>query len=107
MLGSAFGYRHLSGALAFAAGHRRAGARLPARARASLPGRARDVLAAYRWLIDRGAEPEQRGPCHGGSAGRPLGGEPQPRQPAVAAVLAALRAVDLPDPLEEHERELG
>jgi acetyl esterase/lipase len=59
MLGSAFGYRHLSGALSLAAG---TGALVPDYRLAPehpFPAGLEDVLAAYRWLIERGTEPER------------------------------------------------
>jgi monoterpene epsilon-lactone hydrolase len=59
MLGSAFGYRHLSGALALSAG---TGALVPDFRLAPehpFPAGLDDVLAAYRWLIERGTSPER------------------------------------------------
>ena len=59
MLGSAFGYRHLSGALALAAG---TGALVPDFRLAPehpFPAGLDDVLVAYRWLIDRGVDPAE------------------------------------------------
>jgi epsilon-lactone hydrolase len=57
MLGSAFGYRHLAGALAVAAG---ATALVPDYRLAPehpFPAAIEDVVGAYRWLLDRGVEP--------------------------------------------------
>ena len=59
MLGSAFGYRHLAGALALAVG---ATALVPDYRLApehSYPAAVEDVVNAYRWLLDRGVEPGQ------------------------------------------------
>ena len=56
MLGSAFGYRHLAGALALAADAGALVAGLPARSRAPVPRRLDDALSAYRWLLDRGQD---------------------------------------------------
>jgi monoterpene epsilon-lactone hydrolase len=59
MLRSAFGYRHLSGALALAAG---TGALVPDFRLAPehpFPAGLEDLLAAYRWLIERGTDPEE------------------------------------------------
>ena len=87
MLGSAFGYRHVSGALALAAG---TGALVPDYRLAPehpFPAGLDDVLAAYRWLIDRGTDPEQI-VLAGDSSGGGL----------VMAALLALKRDALPQP---------
>jgi monoterpene epsilon-lactone hydrolase len=59
VLGSAFGYRHLAGALGLAAG---AGALVPEYRLAPehpFPAALEDALRAYRWLVESGTPPEQ------------------------------------------------
>jgi epsilon-lactone hydrolase len=57
MLGSAFGYRHLAGALALAAGARTIVPDFRLAPEHPFPAAVEDVVSAYRWLIDRGTDP--------------------------------------------------
>ena len=57
MLGSAFGYRHLAGALALAAGARTIVPDFRLAPEHPFPAAVEDVLRAYRWLLERGTEP--------------------------------------------------
>jgi monoterpene epsilon-lactone hydrolase len=57
MLGSAFGYRHLAGALALAAGAETIVPDFRLAPEHPFPAAVDDVVSAYRWLIDRGTEP--------------------------------------------------
>jgi monoterpene epsilon-lactone hydrolase len=87
MLGSAFGYRHLAGALALAAG---ATALVPDFRLAPehpFPAAIEDVVSAYRWLLDRGVEPG-RIVLSGDSAGGGL----------ACSVLLKLEQEELPRP---------
>jgi epsilon-lactone hydrolase len=59
MLGSAFGYRHLAGALALAAGARTIVPDYRLAPEHPFPASAEDVVNAYRWLLDRGGDPRQ------------------------------------------------
>jgi epsilon-lactone hydrolase len=87
IVGSAFGYRPLAGALALAAG---AGVLVPDYRLApehTFPAAIEDVVAAYRWMLDRGVEP-QRVTLSGDSSGGGL----------VVSVLLALKQRGLPQP---------
>ena len=57
MLGSAFGYRHLAGALALAAGARTIVPDFRLAPEHPFPAAVEDVVRAYRWLLERGTEP--------------------------------------------------
>jgi epsilon-lactone hydrolase len=57
MLGSAFGYRHLAGALALAAGAQTIVPDYRLAPEHPFPAAIEDVVRAYRWLLDRGTEP--------------------------------------------------
>jgi monoterpene epsilon-lactone hydrolase len=59
MLGSAFGYRHLAGALALAAGARTIVPDYRLAPEHPFPAAVEDVMGAYRWLLERGSEPQQ------------------------------------------------
>ena len=59
MLGSAFGYRHLSGALSLAAGNSALVADYRLAPEHPFPASLEDGLSAYRWLVDRGTEPHR------------------------------------------------
>jgi epsilon-lactone hydrolase len=59
MLGSAFGYRHLAGALALAAGARTIVPDYRLAPEHPFPAAVDDVVSAYRWLVDRGTDPGQ------------------------------------------------
>jgi epsilon-lactone hydrolase len=59
MLGSAFGYRHLAGALALAAGARTMVVDYRLAPEHPFPAAIEDVVSAYRWLLDRGTEPRR------------------------------------------------
>ena len=87
IVGSAFGYRPLAGALALAAG---AGVLVPDYRLApehTFPAAIEDVVAAYQWMLDRGVEP-QRVTLSGDSSGGGL----------VVSVLVALKQRGLPQP---------
>jgi monoterpene epsilon-lactone hydrolase len=87
IVGSAFGYRPLAGALALAAG---AGVLVPDYRLApehTFPAAVEDVVAAYQWMLDRGVEPE-RVTLSGDSSGGGL----------VVSVLVALKQRGLPQP---------
>jgi len=87
VLGSAFGYRPLAGALGSAAG---TGVLVPDFRLAPEhphPAALDDALAAYRWLLEQGVEPEDVSVC-GDSAGGGL----------AMALLLALKDRDLPLP---------
>jgi epsilon-lactone hydrolase len=87
IVGSAFGYRPLAGALALAAG---AGVLVPDYRLApehTFPAAIDDTVAAYRWMLDRGIEP-QRVTLSGDSSGGGL----------VVSVLLALKQRGLPQP---------
>jgi epsilon-lactone hydrolase len=57
MLGSAFGYRHLAGALALAAGARAIVPDYRLAPEHPFPAGVEDVVRAYRWMLDRGNQP--------------------------------------------------
>jgi epsilon-lactone hydrolase len=57
MLGSAFGYRHLAGALALAAGAQTIVPDYRLAPEHPFPAAIEDVVRAYRWLLDHGTEP--------------------------------------------------
>jgi acetyl esterase/lipase len=87
IMGSAFGYRHLCGALAVAAG---AAALVPDYRLAPehpFPAAVDDAIAAYRWLLDRGTPPG-RIAVAGDSSGGGL----------TVSLLLALRREGLPQP---------
>jgi monoterpene epsilon-lactone hydrolase len=87
VVGSAFGYRPLAGALALAAD---AGVLVPDYRLApehTFPAAIDDSVAAYRWMLDRGVEPEQV-TISGDSAGGGL----------VVSTLLALKQRGLPQP---------
>jgi acetyl esterase/lipase len=87
MVGSAFGYRPLAGALGLAAD---AGVLVPDYRLAPehpFPAAIEDAVTAYRWMLDRGVEPEQV-TFAGDSAGGGL----------VVSVLLTLKQRGLPQP---------
>ena len=87
VVGSAFGYRPLAGALALAAD---AGVLVPDYRLAPehpFPAAIEDAVTAYRWMLDRGVAPEQVG-ISGDSAGGGL----------VISVLLTLKQRGLPQP---------
>jgi epsilon-lactone hydrolase len=57
MLGSAFGYRHLAGALALAAGTRTIVLDYRLAPEHPFPAAVEDAVRAYRWLLDSGSDP--------------------------------------------------
>jgi epsilon-lactone hydrolase len=59
LLGSAFGYRHLAGALAMAAGSRTVVPDYRLAPEHPFPAAIEDVVNAYRWLLDRGTSPSR------------------------------------------------
>jgi epsilon-lactone hydrolase len=87
MLGSAFGYRPLAGALAKAAGAGTLVADYRLAPEHTFPAAIDDAVAAYRWLLDRGADAE-RLTLAGDSSGGGL----------VMSTLLKLRELDLPLP---------
>jgi monoterpene epsilon-lactone hydrolase len=86
-LGSAFGYRHLAGALAMAAGTAVLVPDYRLAPEHPFPAALDDVLGAYRWLLDRGTDPG-RILIAGDSSGGAL----------TMTVLLALRRDGLPQP---------
>ena len=106
VLGSAFGYRHLAGALAAAAG---TGVLVPDFRLAPehpFPAALDDALAAYEWMIEGGTPPERIG-LVGRLVGRRPGALAAPDAQAAGAAATALRGAAVPvgrPELEHRER---